>query len=292
MLEAFEARLADLLADALAGIAGLAVPRRGPPAAIPAAGVAPFVQVVHAETEPVLGDDAPVTRRIAGSLRLRTVLVLHGEVRVSLVAAAAVAQPARLAALDTVLVALQDESVRQGRAFDDDTDQGFELRGFRFLRAAPGAGPTPLSVATWELVFAYEGDFWPVRPEPEGPAITAIPQRLVPLPLVVPEVLSARAGGADVTIPLQLDLRTIGGAAPRVVARLRGAAPPGVLLGDAAGAPPGFVSVPVDANGIAALDYRPPAALAAPTRVRIAASLAGEDRPTVALTELVIQVTP
>jgi hypothetical protein len=292
VLEAFEARLADLLADALAGTAGLAVPSRGPPDAIPAADVAPFVQVIRAETEPVLGDDAPVTRRVAGSLRLRTVLVLHGEVRVSLVAANDVAQPARLAALDTVLVALQDESVRQGRAFDDDTDQGFELRGFRFLRAAPAGGSTPLSAATWELVFAYEGDFWPVRPEPEGPAITTIPRRLVPLPVAVPEVLSARAGGADVTIPLQLDLRTIGGAAPRVVARLRGAAPPGTLLGDAAGAPPGFVSVPVDADGIAELDYRPPAVLAAPTRVRIAASLAGEDRPTVALAELVIQVMP
>ena len=102
-------------------------------------------------------------------------LVLHGDVRISLVAANSVAQPSRLAALDTVLVALQDESVRQGRAFDDGTDQGFELRGFRFLRTAPGADPTPLSAATWELVFAYEGDFWPIRPEPEGPAITAIP---------------------------------------------------------------------------------------------------------------------
>lgn len=291
MLEAFEARLTDLLADALAGVAGLAVPRRGR-AAIPPAGVAPFIQVIRAETEPLLGDDAPVTRRIGGSLRLRTVLVLHGEVRISLVAADALAQPARLAALDTVLVALQDESVRQGRAFDDGTDQGFELRGFRFLRADPGTDPTLLSAATWELAFAYEGDFWPVRPEPEGPAITSIPRRLVPLPVAVPERLSARAGGADLTIPLQLDLRTAGGAAPRVVARLRGAAPPGTLLGDAAGAPPGFVSVPVNASGIAALDYRPPAVLAAPARVRIAASLAGEDQPTVALADLVIEVTP
>jgi hypothetical protein len=292
VLDAFEGRLADLLADALAGITGLAVPRRGSPAAIPAADVAPFVQVISAETDPMLGDDAPVTRRVGDSLRLRTVLVLHGEVRVSLVAANAVAQAARLAALDAVLVALQEQSVRQGRAFDDDTDQGFELHGFRFVRACPGADPTPLSAATWELLFAYQGDFWPVREEPEGPAITAIPRRLVPLPIAVPQLLSARAGGADLTIPLQLGLGITGGAPRRIVARLRGSAPPGTLLGDAAGAPPGFVSIPVDASGSAALDYRPPTVLASPARVRIAAALAGEDQPTVALAELVIEVTP
>ena len=292
MLDAFEARLADLLADALVGIAGLAVPRRGPPGAIPAADVTPFVQVISARTDPVLGDDAPVTRRVGDSLRLRTVLVLHGEVRISLVAANTVAQAARIGALDTVLVALQQEAVRQGSAFDDGTDQGFALRGLRFASASPGTEPTPLSAATWVLAFAYDGDFWPVRPEPEGPAITSIPRRLVPLPVAVPERLFARAGGPDLVIPLRIDLRTTGGAPARVVARLRGATPPGTLVGDTAGAPPGFVTVPVDAAGTANLGYRPPAILAAPARARIAASLAGEGQPTIALAELVVEVTP
>jgi hypothetical protein len=292
VLDAFEARLADLLADALAGIAGLAVPRRGAPAAIPAADIVPFVQITRVETAAELGDDTPVTRRVDGSLRLRTVLVLHGEALIGLVAAAAVGQAARIAALDTVLVALQDEDVRRGRAFDDGTDQGFDLRGFRFVRAGPGSASTPLSAATWELTFAYEGDFWPVRPEPDAPVITAIPRRLVPLPVEVSERFATRAGGPDLTIPLRLDLRSSGGAPARIVARLRGASPPGTLLGDPAGAPPGFVNVPVDASGTASLGYRPPPVLAAPTRVRIVASLAGEGQPTVALAELVVEVTP
>lgn len=292
MLDAFEARLADLFADLLAGAPDLRLPQRGLPTAAPNAGILPVLRVLTAGAAAVLGDDAPRVRRLPGGLGLRTVLELEGTVGLDLIPAADVERPARLRALDRVLVAFQAEAVRTGAAFADGTDQGFALHGFRLRDAVspelePGGLPGRL-----RLTFAFQGDFWPVRPDEDGPAITAIPTRLVSLPVQVPQGLTARAGGPELLVPLALDLRSLGAGPARVVARLRGAAPPGSLQGDAAGAPPGFIGFPVDAAGVVRLVFRPAAVLDAPALATIQVMLAGTGRPTVALAEVPVRVLP
>ncbi|MBR0674073.1 hypothetical protein [Neoroseomonas soli] len=288
MLDAFEARLADLFADRLVGVPDLLAPQRGLPAAAPDSGILPVLRVTGVSAAPLLGDDAPQLRRLPGGLGLRTVLELRGVVAMDLVPAAAITRDAWLRALDALLVAFQAGDVRSGAAFADGSDQGFALRGFRFSDAAQQEDAPGRLRAT----FAFEGDFWPVRPEEEGPAIAAIPARLVSLPPGVPDDLVARAGGPDLLIPVALDLRALGAGPPRVVARLRGATPPGSLPGDPAGAPPGFTGFPVDAEGIARIVFRPPATLAAPAHAGIQVALAGAGRSTVPLAEIVVRVLP
>lgn len=297
MLDAFEARLTDLFADLMAAEPGLRPPVRSLPAAAPATLIQPVLRVLTAAATTAVGDDAPQQRRRAGGIGLRTVVPLEGEVAIDLVPAASVTRADRLAALDLVLAALQATDWRSGAAFADGTDQGFLLRGFRFAEATladePPAAP---ALPTLRAVFRYEGDFWPVRPEEEGPAITSIPLRLAVLPVNAGEALVARAGGADLPIPVGIDLRAItlpapGGGALRVVARLRGAAPPGSLVGDAA-ALPGYVSYPVAQDGVARLVFRPPAAVAATALAGIELALEGAGRSRVALAELAVRVLP
>jgi len=297
MLDAFEARLADLFADLMAAEPALRPPLRSLPVAAPATLIQPVLRVLTAVATTAVGDDAPQQRRRADGIGLRTVLPLEGEVAIDLVPAASVPRADRLTALDLVLAALQAADWRSGAAFADGTDQGFLLRGFRFTGAMladePPAAP---ALPTLRAVFRYEGDFWPVRPEEEGPAITSIPLRLAVLPVNAVEALVARAGGADLPIPVGIDLRAItlpgpGGGALRVVARLRGAAPPGSLVGDAA-ALPGYVSYPVAQDGVARLVFRPPAAVAATALAGIELALEGAGRPRVALAELAVRVLP
>jgi hypothetical protein len=292
MLDAFEARLADLFADRLAGTPGLRPPVRRLPEAPVEAGILPVLRVLSASAAPLLGDDAPLVRRLPGGLGLRTVLALEGAVGMELIPAADVARPALLQALDAVLVAFQATELRSGGGFADGTDQGFALHGFRFRDvAAPEDGAPPLRHRL-RLNFTFQGEFWPVRPEAEGPAITAIPARLVSLPVQVAQGLVARAGGPELIIPLTLDMRSLGAGPARVVARLRGAAPPGTLQGDAAEAPPGFISVPVDAAGVARLVFRPAATVAAPVLATIQVALAGAGQAGVALAEIPLRVLP
>lgn len=288
MLDAFEARLADLFADRLMGAPDLLAPQRSLPAAPPGDGILPVLHVTGVAASPLLGDDAPQMRRLPGGLGLRTVLELQGVVAMDLVPAADISRDAWLRALDAVLVAFQASDMRSGAAFADGTDQGFALRGFRFRDAQAQEGEPGRLRAN----FTFDGDFWPVRPEEEGPAIASIPARLVSLPLRVPEGLVARSGGADLIIPLALDMRSLGGGPPRVVARLRGAAPPGSLVGDPAGAPAGFTGFPVDDAGIAQLVFRPAAALAAAANATIQVALASTGQSTVALAEIAVRVLP
>jgi hypothetical protein len=291
MLGAFEAALADLVADTMPA---LPAPLRRLPASLPPTGVQPVVRLLGAESIASLGDDAPqVRRRPDGGLGLRVRLALRGEAAIDLVAAAGLARADHWAALDTLLAGLQEEGVRSGAVFDDGTDRGFLLRSFRLRRAGPAPGEGVVPPASLQAVFGFEGEFWPVRAEPEGPAIVSIPARLVVLPVERPEALIARAGGPDLQIPLRLDLRALGGAPAQVVARLRGAAPPGTLVGDPApGFAAGAVAVTVDEVGTANLAFRPAATLAARGTARIAASLAAAGRPTVALAELAVEVLP
>lgn len=288
MLDSFEARLADLFADLLAGVTDLRAPQRNLPAAAPGTGILPVLRVTAVTASPMIGDDAPQLRRLPGGLGLRTVLDLRGQVALELLPAGAVTRDRWLRAMDAVLVAFQGPEIRSGAAFADGTDQGFSLRGFRFREAGEQEGAPGRLRAT----FDFEGDFWPVRPEAEGPAITEIPTRIVSLPLTVPTGLVARAGGPDLVIPIALDLRSLGAGPSRVVARLRGAAPPGTLVGDVVEAPEGFAGFAVDGSGVVRLVFRPAATLAAPATAAIQAMLAGAGRATVALAELPLRVLP
>jgi hypothetical protein len=287
MLDRFEARLADLFADLLAGTPSLALPQRSLPSAAPANGILPVVRVLTGAPRAEFGDDALRQRRRVGGIGLRVVLALEGMASIDLLPAVAIPRPARLDALDRVLAAFQAEAVRSGAAFDDGTDQGFALRGFR-LREMVAAEEGEARLRT---VFAYEGDFWPVRPEEDGPAIAEIRSRIATLPVTVPLGLAARAGGPDVTIPIGLDLRSLAAGPVRVVARLAGAAPPGSLVG-AAALLPGFIEFPVDADGVARVVFRPAAIVAAPAIAGISVALAGVGRPTVALAEIAVRVLP
>ncbi len=292
MLDAFEARLADLFADRLAGEPGLRLPLRSLPAAAPDSGIQPVLRVLSATAPVQLGDDAPRVRRLAGGLGLRTVLPLEGMAAIDLLPAGDLARPAWLAALDLVLVAFQAEDMRSGAAFADGTDQGFLLRGFRLSEAVVAGDAAPM-----RALFRYEGEFWPVRPDEDGPAIASIPTRLAVLPVAAGEALVARAGGADLVIPVGLDLRGmtlpgLGDAGPvRVVARLRGAAPPGSLVGETASLP-GYTAYPLEADGVVRLVFRPPAVVAATVVAGIEVALEGAGRTRVALAEIAVRVVP
>jgi hypothetical protein len=278
MLAAFEQRLADLLADAMLG----QVFSRGRVVA-PQNGAAAAVRIVSAAAAAQLGDDTPRLIRRPPALALRTTLRLAGEAAIELAGAAPL-----LPLADRILVVLQAQALRDGAGFETGADLGFALDSFRFV--ALGAAPDRPDVLA--LRFGFDGLFWPVLAEPEGPAIVRIPLRLAVLPAGVPQGLRARAGGADLAVPLGLDLRATGGAAARIVARLAGAAPPGSLVGDAADVPPGHVAFAVDADGIARLLYRPPATLGAPAEVLIDTALAHPGRATVPLARITVAVDP
>ena len=280
MLDAFEARLADLLADALPG-QGFG---RGP-VSLPAdpAAVAASVRIAFADAAPQLAALAPREVRRPDGVALRAETRLRGEILIELAG-----QAGLLPLLDRILPVLHRLATGEGGLLEEDEARGFALQYFGFVRF----GPVPQRDRVLAVACGFDGRFWPVQPEPDGPAITRIPLRIAVLPAGVPQGLTARAGGADLTVPLALDLRASGGAASRVVARLAGAAPPGSLLGESVNVPPGHVGVPVDADGIARLRYRPPAVLAAPASVEIATALAHGESPLVNLASIAIAVLP
>jgi hypothetical protein len=108
--------------------------------------------------------------------------------------------------------------------------------------------------------------------------------------VVLPAGLRAVGGGADVTAPVLVDLRTLGGAPARLVARLAGAAPPGQLVGDTTGVPAGSVAYDPEDGGRFDLVFRPAGVLAGSAVARVVLSLAAEDHPTVRLGEFEIAV--
>lgn len=298
MLDSFESRLADLLADALAGAENLGPLGRAASIAGPDAGeVGIAVRIASFAPQPHVGDDRRAELRGADRIRLRPTLHLAGEARVRLMArpppgpAALEARARLIAMLDRVLLALHPERVRSGQDFATSEDQGFELDSFRLSGAAPPSpeAADPLSV---ELTYGFAGRFWPVEAPAEGDLITTLPTRLTVLPVRLPERITARAGGANVVVPLRLDLDATGGAASAIAARLEGAAPPGALVGDGTGAPAGYAGFAVGADGVADLVYQPPADLAGRAEVRVETRLAHPDRPSIPLARFTIEVLP
>lgn len=298
MLQSFEKRLADLLADALRGAEGVRdvrLARDGNPAAAPSA-ASVTVRLMDAAPTPEVGDDRPEVLGSKPRFSLRPVLHLSGEVRVELEigpATSAVDRGAQrerlLGALDQVILALHPEKVRTGEEFATGEDQGFELDGFRFHRIASPDGART-DHRRLQAYYRYSGRFWPVGPPVEGPAILELPTRVAFLPVFLPDRLSATAGGPDLRVPIRMDLRAFGGAARRLAGRLAGETPPGSLVGDAADLPAGMIGWPVDLDGTATLLYRPPPAVAGRARARIRLQLVQLHGAGVDLGEVVVEV--
>ncbi len=183
MLDAFESRLADLLAGALPAGAGIGVVRPGvalPPAVPPdePPRVTAVVRLRDAAPAAHLGDDSRERLGEPGAYRLRPILQLAGEAAVELTVSAGEAERRTLfAALDRVLLALHPQRVRGGSGFATDTDLGFALDGFRLARVAPDP-ESPESFRRLHAVYAYSGRFWPVEEPAEGDIITGVPTRI------------------------------------------------------------------------------------------------------------------
>lgn len=296
MIEEFEARLADLIADRLAGTTELTSIGRMRDGFPDAEGPSAAVMVLSADPDAELGDDRREVFGGRGERAERPVLRLGGEalVRLEVSAAASSAERAALLrALDRLLLELHDPAVRDGSAFDTGADLGFALDGgFRLARVTAGPDGAPaLDHRRFDLRYRYAGRFWPVMPPLVGPAITSIPTRLALLPASIPKGLAARAGAPTLSIGVPLDLRALGGAVPELVARLQGAAPAGVLEGASDGLPPGFVRVPV-LDGAARLAYVPPGALDARTVAGIELRYAGAGSAFPVLARFDVAVVP
>jgi hypothetical protein len=296
MLDSFEARVADLVADELNGIAAVqTVTRpRGDLSTDPGR-VAIVVHTLTATPAVTLGDDARERLGSRGQYQLRTTLRLAGQLAISAVISPTegddVGGRRRIVVdvVDALLVAFHRQSIRSGQEFQTGADLGFDLDGFRFAGlAAPdnAAG----GFATVRALFDFSGRFWPVEAPEAGDAITALPTRIAVLPVQIPERIRAVAG-ADLQVPLKLDLRALNGASARVMARLRGAAPPGQLVGATTDVPAGWTAFDLDTDGSVSILYRPPATVATPVRVEVSTALSRAQRPFVALAELTIEVT-
>jgi hypothetical protein len=296
MLDSLEARLADLIADELSGVAALqTVTRpRSDLATVPGR-VALVVRAVNATPVVAMGDDARERLGNRGEYQLRTTLRLAGQVAIDAiinpVSGPAVAERRRIVmdVVDRLLVALQRPTIREGQDFQTGADLGFELDGFRFAGLSAPA-ETPASFSTIRALYDFTGRFWPVEAPLEGEAILAVPTRIAVLPVQIPERIRAIAG-SELTIPLRIDLRALNGAEARVMARLRGASPPGQLIGSTADVPAGWLAFLPEAGGTFNILYRPPSTVTNPLRVGVSTALSRPQRPFVSLVEFEIEVT-
>ena len=296
MLDSFEARVADLVADELNGIAAVqTVTRPRGDLSTDAGRVAIVVHTLTAAPDVTLGDDARERLGSRGQYQLRTTLRLAGQLAISVIISptggADIGDRRRIVVdvVDSLLVALQRQSIRSGQDFQTGVDLGFDLDGFRFAGlAAPDNDAGGFS--TIRALYDFSGRFWPVEAPEAGDAITALPTRIAVLPVQIPERIRAVAG-ADLHVPLKLDLRALNGASARVMARLRGAAPPGQLVGVTTDVPAGWTAFNLDTDGSVNILYRPPATVATPVRVGVSTALSRAQRPFVELAELTIEVS-
>lgn len=298
MIDAFEARLIEVLGDGLASVAALSVvgrPRDGL-AAPTGDQVQLRVRMIDARPQLEVGDDERARFRQGSDWRRRITLRLEGEVELAF--RIGEANPAQrpqqrerlVGVVDRALVLLADEPVRSGQAFRSDDDRGFELDGFRLLalEAPRELDSTGEEGRLFTLRYHYAGRFWPVGEEQAGVAIRELPVRQVVLPIGLPTGLRVKAG-SDLDIALSVDISAmeIGAAAlpqTAILARLLGASP-GELLGGASAVAPGWVRITADpeqANRFV-VRYRSPAAVTGKAEARIAL---GIDRPEAARVDL------
>jgi len=296
----FEDRLTDLLADRLAAVSGIAVLRTlDGTAQVNTVQVAPRITNVTTDVE--FGDDDRDRIGPRSELRLRTTLHVAGDVlltlRIGARANAAQRRQRLLTALDRVLPALAEGEVRRGHAFELPTDQGFELDGFRLLGFAE---PEDASAGMMEVRYRFVGRFWPAGIEQIGDAIRRIPVRVAVLPIMLPQGLVAREG-TEIEIPVRLDVRALESRAPgevtppfgsgHVHAQLRGASPPGVLIGGIA-SPTGIGRAYAQSEtGVFPVIYRAPATVAGRAEAHIDLSYEREGATRVHLGEVAVEVT-
>jgi hypothetical protein len=296
MLDSFEARVTDLVADELNGIAAVqTITRPRSDVSTDPDRVAIVVRTLSAAPDVNFGDDARERLGSRGQYQLRTTLRLAGQLAISATinpsGGTNVADRRRIVmdVVDALLVALQRSSIRSGQDFQTGVDLGFDLDGFRFAGLST-PDDAPHSFSTISALYDFSGRFWPVETPEEGDEITAVPTRIAVLPIQIPERLRAVAG-TDLLVPLRLDLRALNGASARVMARLRGAAPPGQLVGATSDVPAGWTAFTPQPDGSVDIVYRPPATVATPVRVGVSTALSRAQRPFVALAELTIEVS-
>lgn len=271
MIAEFEKRLADVLGarlpDPFRGQVRVA-PGDGP-AALPAL----TLGVVSAErltddlggAPPLVAPGAPLPRRVV-AMRCRVAV----EVR----AGAGQGRPQQVVGVGAALDAFESADMRRGAALAGGApDPGFlihlmDVAGAR-LPLRPGEAPAGEGPVEVELV--AEGIFWPVGAVGQsGVPIGEVRLRGATLPIAVELAESPQAGGAPIAVTVRvgtaaLDLRA--GQPPaalpfdRLAVGLRGPGGrpgAGVVQGGTAGA--GDVRLALLRDGVASLDYAPPAA--------------------------------
>ncbi|MFV8754471.1 hypothetical protein ACNOYE_28315 [Nannocystaceae bacterium ST9] len=305
MLDAFEARLIEVLGEGLASVDALSVVARARDGLAEPTGaqVQLRVRLLDARPQAEVGDDERARLRQGSDWRRRITLRLEGEVELGF--RIGLADPSQrgqqrerlVQVVDRALILLADEAVRSGHAFRADTDRGFELDGFRLLALeAPreredGGGEG----RTFTLRCRYAGRFWPVGEEQAGVAIRELPVRQVVLPIGLPTNLRAKAGAEiDIELSVEIGLLQIGAAAlpePTIIARLLGASP-GELLGVAEPGAPGWVRFPLDAARANryVVRYRAPAAVSGKAEARIALGVARAEAARIDLGTLKVEV--
>lgn len=301
MINAFESRLTDMLADSLSGVSEVQLvtrPRYDMDTAAPSATeAAVVVRVLTAKSQTKLGDDSLERQGQKGAYELRTMLYLSGTVELEIVidpgSTGTEVEQRRatlMHSLDQLVLSLHNEEVRNGRAFQTGADLGFDLDGFRLVSIEPPA-EEPDNFARFRMLYSYSGRFWPVETPAEGDLIRTLPTRIAVLPMQIPEKNVAIAGGSDITIPIHVDLRALNSASARLMARLRGASPPGNLVGDTTGMPPGgWVFWVPDSDGIFQIIYHPPASVSGTVFVGVSSALDTESGPRIALGDFDIEV--
>lgn len=289
MLDAFEARLIEVLAAGLAGVPALQAVVRPRDGLVEPEGdaVQLRVRLLDARPQAEVGDDERARLRQGGDWRRRITLRLEGEVELAF--RIGVAKPPQRAqqrerlvrVVDRALVVLAGEALRTGEALRSDHDLGFELEGLRLLaidapREGDGVGGEARALT---IRCRYVGRFWPVGEEQAGVAIRELPVREVVLPIGLPSDLRVAAGG-ELAIPLQLQLEVleIGAAAlpeRAILAKLLGASP-GELLGAPEPGAPAWIRFVADAEQPSryVIRYRAPASVAGKAEVRVALGVA------------------
>lgn len=305
MLDAFEARLIEVLGDGLAAVPALttiARPRDGL-AEPTGATVQLRVRLLDGRPQLEVGDDERARIGQPGDWRRRITLRLEGEIELAF--RIGVAQPNErelqrqrlIHAVDRTLVWLADEAVRSGHVFRSQDDRGFELDGFRLLAIETPRERDEHGREARELTIRcrYAGRFWPVGEEQAGVAITGLPIRQVVLPAGLPDGLRAKAGSdLDIELNIAVDAMRLGSASspsPAIMARLLGASP-GSLLDPPEPGAVGWVRIvaaPEQPDRFV-LHYRTPAAVSGRAEVRIALAFARDDGARVELGTLRVEV--
>lgn len=284
MLDAFEARLIEVLAEGLTGtpaLAGIARARDGLTAPTGAT-VQLRVRLLDARPQAAVGDDERARLRRGGGWQRRIEMQLEGEVELVFRIGQA-GPPERpqqrerlVRVVDRALVVLADEAIRSGQAFRGDADLGFELDGFRLVALEAPRAPADAADEIRQMTVrcGWAGRFWPVGEEQAGAAIREMPVRQVVLPIGLPEGLRVKAGAErDIVLTIELDTLRIGGAPlpePAIVARLLGASP-GELVGAAEPGAPGWVRFLADPQQRTrfVVRYRAPAQVSGKAEARI-----------------------